>query len=207
VDGGVCFYRDMLGLKLIEDFRYEGTPVYARVRAPGGNGTIALHQAGPGAFVSSDGVRLYFEVHDLDDFCRKLQQKGFHLTQLPRMMPWGWRHAYVVRLISLRVSLSMTNSGIRIGHCSAGCPERSADANPICSELVHTSQAPPPRVWQRRKLGMLLQAERPGGWPGGIQIALTCQIYMIPGMPQNEESRVNSHFISRGRLRRFQINC
>jgi catechol 2,3-dioxygenase-like lactoylglutathione lyase family enzyme len=95
VERGLHFYRDMLGFKLIEDFRYEGTPVYARMRAPGGDGTIALHQAGPGAPVSSDGVRLYFEVNDLDDFCRKLQQKGFHITQLPRMMPWGWRHAYL----------------------------------------------------------------------------------------------------------------
>jgi hypothetical protein len=43
----------------------------------------------------SDGVRLYFEVRELDDFCRNLQQKGFHITQLPRMMPWGWRHAYL----------------------------------------------------------------------------------------------------------------
>src|ERR1700732_3522850 len=95
VERGLRFYRDLLGFKLIEDFRYEGTPVYARLRAPGGDGTIALHQAGPGASVSSDGVRLYFEVRDLDDFCRKLQQKGFYITQLPRMMPWGWRHAYL----------------------------------------------------------------------------------------------------------------
>jgi catechol 2,3-dioxygenase-like lactoylglutathione lyase family enzyme len=95
VEQGFRFYRDLLGFKLIEDFRYEGTPIYARLRAPGGNGTIALHQAGPGASVSSDGVRLYFEVRDLDEFCRKLQQKGFYITQLPRTMPWGWRHAYL----------------------------------------------------------------------------------------------------------------
>jgi catechol 2,3-dioxygenase-like lactoylglutathione lyase family enzyme len=95
VEQGFRFYRDLLGFKLIEDFRYEGTPIYARLRAPGGNGTIALHQAGPGASVSSEGVRLYFEVRDLDDFCRKLQQKGFYITQLPRTMPWGWRHAYL----------------------------------------------------------------------------------------------------------------
>jgi catechol 2,3-dioxygenase-like lactoylglutathione lyase family enzyme len=95
VDRGLRFYRDLLGFKLIEDFRYEGAPVYARMRAPGGDGTIALHQAGPGVSVSGDGVRLYFEVRDLDDFCRKLQQKSFHITQLPRMMPWGWRHAYL----------------------------------------------------------------------------------------------------------------
>jgi catechol 2,3-dioxygenase-like lactoylglutathione lyase family enzyme len=95
VERGIHFYRDLLGFKLIEDFRYEGTPVYARMRAPGGDGTIALHQAGPDDPVSSDGVRLYFEVRDLDDFCRKLQQKSFYITKLPRMMPWGWRHAYV----------------------------------------------------------------------------------------------------------------
>ncbi|HEY1731701.1 MAG TPA: VOC family protein [Terriglobales bacterium] len=89
------FYREWLGFKLIEDFRYQGKPVYARLRAPGGDGTIALHQAGPGASVASDGVRLYFEVRDLDDFCRRLQRRGFYLTQLPTMMPWGWRHAYL----------------------------------------------------------------------------------------------------------------
>jgi catechol 2,3-dioxygenase-like lactoylglutathione lyase family enzyme len=95
VERGLHFYRDLMGFKLIEDFRYQGTPVYARLRAPGGDGTIALHQAGPDVSVSSDGVRLYFEVRDLDDFCHKLQRKGFYITQLPRMMPWGWRHAYL----------------------------------------------------------------------------------------------------------------
>jgi catechol 2,3-dioxygenase-like lactoylglutathione lyase family enzyme len=95
VERGLVFYRDLLGFKLIEDFQYEKKPVYARLRAPGGDGTIALHQAGPENSVLSDGVRLYFEVRALDDFCRNLQKKGFHMTQLPRMMPWGWRHAYL----------------------------------------------------------------------------------------------------------------
>ena len=95
VERGVRLYRDLMGFKLIEDFRYEGTAVYARLHAPGGDGTIALHQAGPGASLASEGVRLYFEVRDLDEFCRKLIQKGFYITQMPRMMPWGWRHAYL----------------------------------------------------------------------------------------------------------------
>jgi catechol 2,3-dioxygenase-like lactoylglutathione lyase family enzyme len=95
VERSLAFYRDWMGFKLIEDFRYEGKSVYARLHAPGGDGTIALHQAGPGVPVSSEGVRLYFEVGDLDGFCRKLQQKGFYITQLPRLMPWGWRHAYL----------------------------------------------------------------------------------------------------------------
>jgi catechol 2,3-dioxygenase-like lactoylglutathione lyase family enzyme len=95
VQGGIAFYRDWLGFKLIEDFRHEGRSVYARLRAPGGDGTIALHQAGPGASVGSDGVRLYFEVRDLDDFCQRLRKRGFYFTQQPQMMPWGWRHAYL----------------------------------------------------------------------------------------------------------------
>jgi catechol 2,3-dioxygenase-like lactoylglutathione lyase family enzyme len=95
VERGLVFYRDLLGFKLIEDFQYEKKTVYARLRAPGGDGTIALHQVGPENSVLSDGVRLYFEVRALDDFCRNLQKKGFHMTQLPRMMPWGWRHAYL----------------------------------------------------------------------------------------------------------------
>lgn len=95
VERGLGFYRDLLGFKMVEDFRHEGKSVYARLRAPGGDCTIALHQADPGVSIASEGVRLYFEVRELDDFCHKLQKKGFYLTQLPRMMPWGWRHAYL----------------------------------------------------------------------------------------------------------------
>ena len=89
------FYRDLLGFKLVDEFRHEGIPMYARLRAPGGDGTIALHLAGPGTPLASDGVRLYFEIREVDDFCRKLKAKGFYITQMPRMMPWGWRHSYL----------------------------------------------------------------------------------------------------------------
>jgi catechol 2,3-dioxygenase-like lactoylglutathione lyase family enzyme len=95
VQRALDFYRQLLGFKQVDEFRYEGKPVYARLCAPGGDGTIALHQAGPGASVASEGVRLYFEIRDLDNFCRKLQVGGFYITQLPQMMPWGWRHAYL----------------------------------------------------------------------------------------------------------------
>jgi catechol 2,3-dioxygenase-like lactoylglutathione lyase family enzyme len=46
----------------------------------------------PGAFKEA---ATYFEIREVDDFCRKLQGKGFYITQMPRMMPWGWRHAYL----------------------------------------------------------------------------------------------------------------
>ena len=95
VQGGIAFYRDWLGFHVIEDFRHEGKSVYARLLAPAGDGTIALHQAAPGGSVASDGVRLYFEVPDLDGFCQKMRKKGFYFTQPPQVMPWGWRHAYL----------------------------------------------------------------------------------------------------------------
>ena len=95
VQRALGFYSDLLGFKLVDEFRYEGKPVYARLRAPGGDGTVALHMAGPGTSLASEGVRLYFEIRELDDFCRKLQAKHFYITQMPRMMPWGWRHAYL----------------------------------------------------------------------------------------------------------------
>jgi catechol 2,3-dioxygenase-like lactoylglutathione lyase family enzyme len=95
VPRALAFYRELLGFKLIEEFKHDGISLYARLHAPGGEGTIALHLAGPGTPMASDGVRLYFEVRDLDGFCRKLQTKGFYITQMPRVMPWGWRHAYL----------------------------------------------------------------------------------------------------------------
>jgi catechol 2,3-dioxygenase-like lactoylglutathione lyase family enzyme len=95
VPRALAFYRELLGFKLIEEFKHDGISLYARLHAPGGEGTIALHLAGPGTPMASDGVRLYFEVRDLDGFCQKLQKKGFYITQMPRVMPWGWRHAYL----------------------------------------------------------------------------------------------------------------
>jgi catechol 2,3-dioxygenase-like lactoylglutathione lyase family enzyme len=95
VQRALDFYCALLGFKLVDEFRHEGRPVYARLRAPGGDGTIALHMAGPGTSLASEGVRLYFEIRELDDFCRKMQAKHFYITQMPRMMPWGWRHAYL----------------------------------------------------------------------------------------------------------------
>ena len=92
----IDFYRGRMGFKLIEDFRHEGQPVYARLQAPVGEGTIAIHQAPPGAPPpQNEGVRLYFEIATLDDLCARLQRAGLYFTQPPRMMPWGWRHAYL----------------------------------------------------------------------------------------------------------------
>jgi catechol 2,3-dioxygenase-like lactoylglutathione lyase family enzyme len=90
------FYGKRLGFQMIDDFRHNGRLLYARLRAPSGSGTIALHQLEPGKTIPADeGVRLYFEVRGLDEFCRILESRGRVLDSLPKSMPWGWRHAYL----------------------------------------------------------------------------------------------------------------
>jgi hydroxymethylpyrimidine/phosphomethylpyrimidine kinase len=48
---------------------------------------------------ATEGLRLYFEIgpaaRDLDACCRALARKGVKFMQMPREMPWGWRHAYL----------------------------------------------------------------------------------------------------------------
>ncbi len=106
VSRAIEFYGGLLGFKVLETFRYEGKAVYARLKAPAGEGTIALHQLGPEApSAASFGVRLYFQVRDLDEFCDKLKRRGVYFTQPPRMMPWGWRHAYLDDPDSHEISL------------------------------------------------------------------------------------------------------
>ena len=95
VERSLAFYTRHFGFKSVDQFRYEGKAVYARLVAPSGHGTVALHQAAPGASVSSDGVRLYFEIRDLDSICDKLKRAGVYFSQMPQIMPWGWRHAYL----------------------------------------------------------------------------------------------------------------
>lgn len=86
------FYKDNLGLSLIEGSPQFG---YARLKCSQGEGTLGLHQAESGMNVAAEGVRLYFEVEELDVVCRKLMQKGVKFDKEPADMPWGWRHAYL----------------------------------------------------------------------------------------------------------------
>jgi catechol 2,3-dioxygenase-like lactoylglutathione lyase family enzyme len=73
----VDFYSGKLGFKMIDEFRHEGFLVYARLRAPRGNSTIALHILEPGNTVPEyEGVRLYFEVKNLEAFCKSLEAAG-----------------------------------------------------------------------------------------------------------------------------------
>lgn len=92
VGRAIEFYSGRLGLVIIEGAAKYG---YARLKCPQGQGTIALHQAEEGQTTASEGIRLYFEVQDLDNFCQTLASAGTTFKQMPQDMPWGWRHAYL----------------------------------------------------------------------------------------------------------------
>jgi lactoylglutathione lyase len=96
VGRALIFYRDLLGFKVVEDMDYGGRKVYARLRAGSGDGTLALHMIEPGkAMPAGDGIRLYFEIKDLEKFCERLQAEGVKFSKMPELMPWGWKHAYL----------------------------------------------------------------------------------------------------------------
>jgi len=90
LDRALQSYANHLGFRVID--RYENA--YARLRGSG-DGTIAVHVTEAGQQLSSEGIRLYFEVKDLDKFCARLQSAGISFSQPPKMMPWGWQHAYL----------------------------------------------------------------------------------------------------------------
>lgn len=89
------FYADLLGFRVIEDFKHNGLSVYATLRPPHGNSTIALHMIEPGKTLTPGGIRLYFEAKNLKSTCSKLQKAGVKFSQEPKLMPWGWTHAYL----------------------------------------------------------------------------------------------------------------
>jgi len=87
------FYRDLLGFEVVDT--YPGA--YVRLKSPAGATTIALHGVEPGQAIDpkTEGLRLYFEVEGLDAFCKALAKKGVQFDQMPKDMPWGWKHAYL----------------------------------------------------------------------------------------------------------------
>jgi lactoylglutathione lyase len=95
VDASLEFYRDKLGFKLIEEAKAPFGSVYARLKAPAGNSSIALHLLERGASFQPGAVRLYFEVRNLEAVCKRLEKQGVKFSKPPAVMPWGWTHAYL----------------------------------------------------------------------------------------------------------------
>ena len=82
----VPFYQK-LGLKLI----VESLPHYARFECPDGNSTFSIHQTRQ--MPIGDGIYVYFECENLDEYVKELIDKGMKFDELPNDKRWLWREA------------------------------------------------------------------------------------------------------------------
>lgn len=86
VSEAINFYK-LLGLNLI----VEALPYYARFLCPEGNSTFSLHSLD--ALPKGEGVCVYFENNDLDNYVNQLLDKGIKFDELPNDKNWLWREA------------------------------------------------------------------------------------------------------------------
>jgi len=82
----IPFY-EKLGLKLI----VRSLPNYARFECPDGDATFSIHQSEK--LPSGDGIYVYFECNDLDNYVSSLIDKGIVFDELPSDKSWLWREA------------------------------------------------------------------------------------------------------------------
>lgn len=82
----IPFY-EKLGLHLI----VKSLPHYARFVCPDGGATFSIHQVEE--LPKGEGVYVYFECTDLDDYVNALLEKGIKFEEMPNDKSWLWREA------------------------------------------------------------------------------------------------------------------
>ena len=82
----VPFY-EKLGLKLI----VKALPHYARFECPNGGATFSIHQVEK--LPKGDGIYVYFECENLDEYATTLSEKGILFDEMPSDRPWLWKEA------------------------------------------------------------------------------------------------------------------
>ena len=80
----IPFYQQ-LGLNLIVHTSND----YARFECPDGDSTFSLHRVDN--LPSGDGIYVYFEIEDLDEYINQLIKKGISIDEMPVDQSWGWR--------------------------------------------------------------------------------------------------------------------
>ncbi|SFD25675.1 hypothetical protein SAMN04489722_106249 [Algibacter lectus] len=88
VEKAVEFYT-ILGLKLIVD----SIPRYVRFECLDGDATFSIHRVEK--LPEGNGITVYFEDENLDDWVEQLMTKGIIFTELPNDKPWLWREAHL----------------------------------------------------------------------------------------------------------------
>jgi len=86
LEKSIPFY-EKLGLKLI----VRSLPHYARFECPDGDATFSIHQTEK--LPSGNGIYVYFECKDLDNYISSLIDKGIVIEELPNDKSWLWREA------------------------------------------------------------------------------------------------------------------
>ena len=76
-----------LGLKLIVG----SLPDYARFECPDGHSTFSIHRAD--SLPKGEGIYVYFECINLDEYVNELIKKGIVFEQTPTNQKWLWREA------------------------------------------------------------------------------------------------------------------
>lgn len=82
----IPFYQK-LGLKLIVHTH----SAYARFECPTGDSTLSLHQVSE--LPKGEGISVYFELENLDEYVAELIEKGIEFEELPNDKSWLWREA------------------------------------------------------------------------------------------------------------------
>ena len=82
----IPFY-EKLGLNLI----VKSLPDYARFECPDGNSTFSIHRTN--ALPKGDGIYIYFECENLDEYVDQLIAKGIEFQEKPNDKRWLWREA------------------------------------------------------------------------------------------------------------------
>ncbi len=86
IEKSIAFYQT-LGLKLI----VKALPHYARFECPEGSSTFSVHKVEQ--LPSGDGVHIYFECNNLDNYVNELISKGIEFDEMPNDKNWLWREA------------------------------------------------------------------------------------------------------------------
>ncbi len=82
----IPFY-EKLGLHLIVHTHED----YARFECPEGDATFSIHRVDN--LNVENGIWIYFERTDLDEFCESLFSKGIQFDHMPKDQTWLWREA------------------------------------------------------------------------------------------------------------------
>lgn len=86
LEKSIPFYQK-LGLKLI----VKSLPHYVRFECPDGSSTFSIHQTEK--LPIGDGIYIYFECENLDNYVDELIEKGIVFDELPNEKSWLWREA------------------------------------------------------------------------------------------------------------------